>query len=355
MLGLGKKHHALLGVDFSAAAIKVLELGRSGSSYRVESFAVEPLPDGAVVDKECRDAGAIGAALERAVKRSGTRLKHCAMAVPSSTIITRTLRLSSKLSEAELEGQVSVEADQYIPYNIEDVSIDFQVLGQNAANPELIDVLVVASRREHVESRIAIAEAARLTPEVVDVEAYAVDHATRLLLEQLPDREAKPIVAVVDVGSQVTSVYVMSQDQGVIYTREQDFGGRLLTEEIMRRYDMDMQQAGNAKIHGELPPDYAASVLEPFKQNMMDQVQRLLQYFYVTRPQDTIDQIFLGGGCAAIAGIDEMLEDVTGTPVMIANPFRGMPLARRVNQQRFLNDAPATLTACGLAMRGFSG
>ena len=355
MLGLGKKHHALLGVDFSAAAIKVLELGRSGSSYRVESFAVEPLPDGAVVDKECRDAGAIGAALERAVKRSGTRLKHCAMAVPSSTIITRTLRLSSKLSEAELEGQVSVEADQYIPYNIEDVSIDFQVLGKNAANPELIDVLVVASRREHVESRIAIAEAARLTPEVVDVEAYAVDHATRLLLEQLPDREAKPIVAVVDVGSQVTSVYVMSQDQGVIYTREQDFGGRLLTEEIMRRYDMDMQQAGNAKIHGELPPDYAASVLEPFKQNMMDQVQRLLQYFYVTRPQDTIDQIFLGGGCAAIAGIDEMLEDVTGTPVMIANPFRGMPLARRVNQQRFLNDAPATLTACGLAMRGFSG
>jgi len=355
VLGLGKKHHALLGVDFSAAAIKVLELGRSGSSYRVESFAVEPLPDGAVVDKECRDAGAIGAALERAVKRSGTRLKHCAMAVPSSTIITRTLRLSSKLSEAELEGQVSVEADQYIPYNIEDVSIDFQVLGKNAANPELIDVLVVASRREHVESRIAIAEAARLTPEVVDVEAYAVDHATRLLLEQLPDREAKPIVAVVDVGSQVTSVYVMSQDQGVIYTREQDFGGRLLTEEIMRRYDMDMQQAGNAKIHGELPPDYAASVLEPFKQNMMDQVQRLLQYFYVTRPQDTIDQIFLGGGCAAIAGIDEMLEDVTGTPVMIANPFRGMPLARRVNQQRFLNDAPATLTACGLAMRGFSG
>jgi len=342
-------------VDFSAAAIKVLELGRSGSGYRVESFAVEPLPDGAVVDKECRDAGAIGAALERAVKRSGTRLKHCAMAVPSSTIITRTLRLSSKLSEAELEGQVSVEADQYIPYNIEDVSIDFQVLGNNAANPELLDVLVVASRREHVESRIAIAEAARLIPEVVDVEAYAVDHATRLLLEQLPDRQAKPIVAVVDVGSQVTSVYVMSQDQGVIYTREQDFGGRLLTEEIMRRYDMDMQQAGNAKIHGELPPDYAASVLEPFKQNMMDQVQRLLQYFYVTRPQDTIDQIFLGGGCAAIPGIDEMLEEVTGTPVMIANPFRGMPLARRVNQQRFLNDAPATLTACGLAMRGFSG
>jgi type IV pilus assembly protein PilM len=355
VLALGKKRHALLGVDFSGAAIKVLELSRSGSGYKVEAFAVEPLPEGAVVDKECRDAGAIGAALERAVKRSGTRLKHCAMAVPSSTIITRTLRLSSKLSEAELEGQVIVEADQYIPYNIEDVSIDFQVLGKNAGNPELLDVLVVASRKEHVESRIAIAEAAKLSAEIIDVEAYAVEHAAGLLLDQLPDREQKPIVAVVDVGAQVTSVYVMSQEQGVIYTREQDFGGRLLTEEIMRRYSMDMQQAGNAKIHGELPPDYAVSVLEPFKQSMMDQVQRLLQYFYVTRPQDTIDHIFLGGGCAAIPGVDEQLEDVTGTPVSLADPFRGMPVARRVNRQRFLNDAPATLTSCGLAMRGFVG
>lgn len=355
MLGLGKKRQALLGVDFSASAIKVLELSRSGSGYKVEGFAVEPLPDGAVVDKEIRDAGAIGTALARAVKRSGTRLKHCAMAVPSSTIITRTLRLSSQLNETELEGQVIVEADQYIPYNIEDVSLDFQVLGKNAGNPDLVDVLVVAARKEHVESRLAIAEAANLTAEIVDVEAYAVEHATGLLLEQLPDRDQKPIVAVLDVGSLVTSVYVMSQEQGVIYTREQDFGGRLLTEEIMRRYDMDMQQAGNAKVHGDLPPDYLVSVLEPFKQSMMDQVQRLLQYFYVTRPQDTIDQIFLGGGCAAIAGIDEQLEEVTGTPVAIADPFRGMPLAKKVNRQRFLNDAPATLTACGLAMRGFVG
>ncbi len=355
MLRLGKKRHALLGVDFSAAAIKVLELGRSGNGYKVEAFGVEPLPDGAVVDKECRDAEAIGGALARAIKRSGSRLRHCALAVPSSTIITRTLRLSSKLSESELEGQVIVEADQYIPYNIEDVRIDFQVLGKNAANPDLMDVLVVASRKEHVESCIAIAEAAKLTAEIVDVEAFAVEHAAGLLLDQLPDRDDKPIVAVVDVGAHVTSVYVMSQEQGVIYTREQDFGGRLLTEEIMRRYQLDMQQAGKAKIHGELPPDYAVSVLEPFKQSMMDQVQRLLQYFYVTRPHESIDHIFLGGGCASIAGIDEQLEEATGTAVTIADPFRGMPVARRVNRQRFLNDAPASLTACGLAMRGFVG
>ncbi len=355
MLGLGKKRHALLGVDFSAAAIKVLELGRTGRGYKVEAFAVEPLPDGAVADKECRDIGAIAAALSKAVKRSGTRLQHCAMAVPSSTIITRTIRLSSKLSSAELEGQVFVEADQYIPYNIEDVSIDFQVLGKNVGNPELVDVLVVASRKEHVESRMAIAEAAKLTPEIVDVEAYAIEHATELMLEQLPDREQKPIVAVVDVGAQVTTVYVISQEQGVIYTREQDFGGRILTDEIMRKYGLERSEAGRAKVQGDLPPDYPVAVLEPFKQNMMDQVQRLLQYFYVSRPQDAIDQIYLGGGCAAVPGIDEMLEEATGTPVLIANPFRGMPLSRSLNERRFLNDAPATLTACGLALRGFVG
>lgn len=355
MLGWGKKRHALLGVDFSAAAIKVLELSRSGSGFKVEAFAAEPLPDDAVVDKECRDIGAIATALKKALKRSGTRLQHCAMAVPSSTIITRTLRLSSRLGGAELEGQVLVEADQYIPYNIEDVSIDFQVLGKNSGNPDLIDVLVVASRKEHVESRMAIAEEAKLIPEIVDVEAYAIEHATGLMLEQLPDREQKPIIAVVDVGSRVTTVYVISQEQGVIYTREQDFGGHILTEEIMRKYGLDQSEAGLRKKLGDLPPDYPVSVLGPFKQNMMDQVQRLLQYFYVSRPQDAIDQIYLGGGCAAVPGVDEMLEEATGTPVLIANPFRGMPLGRRIDEQRFINDAPATLTACGLALRGFVG
>ena len=354
MLGIGKRSQSLLGVDFSAASIKVLELGRSGSGYSVEGFAVEPLPDGAVVDKECRDIGAVAAALARAVKRTGTRLSHCAMAVPSSTIIARSLRLSSKLSENEIEGQVMVEADQYIPYNLEDVSLDFEILGENEANPGFMDVHVVASRKENVASRVAIAKAAKLTVDVVDVEAYAIERTAKLMVEQMQDRARRPIVAVADVGSTVTNVYVVSQGQGVIYTREQDFGGRMLTEEIMHRYGLDWAEAGRAKIHGGLPADYEATVLEPFRQNMVDQVQRLLQYFHATRPHDSIDQIFLGGGCASISGVDRMLQDATGTPVEIANPYRGVPLGRRVSRERFLNDAPSTLTAFGLALRGLA-
>lgn len=355
MLGLGKKSRALLGVDFSTTSIKVLELSRSGSGYALESFAVEPLPDGAVVDKELRDAGALGEALSRAVKRSGTRLKHCAMAVPSSTIIARNLRLSSKLSEAELEGQIKVEADQFIPYNLEDVSLDFQILGDNETNPGMLDVLVVASRREHIDSRVAIAEVAGLGLELVDVEAYAVERTTTLMLEQIDDRMRRPVVAVVDVGATATTVYVISQGQGVIYTRELDFGGRVLTEEIMRRYDLDWAEAGRKKVQGGLPADYPATVLEPFKQNMVDQVQRLLQYFYATRPQANIDMLFLSGGCASVRGVDRMLQDAAGTPVVIANPFKGMSIGKRINQERFLNDVPATLPAVGLALRGFLG
>ncbi|WP_026279590.1 MULTISPECIES: pilus assembly protein PilM [unclassified Thioalkalivibrio] len=352
MLNLGKSRPALLGVDVSSAAVKVLELGRHGKGYRVEAFAVEPLPDGVMVDKVCQDTEAVGAALGRAVKRSGSRLKQCAMAVPSSAVITKTIQLSASLSESELEGQVFVEADQYIPYTLEEVNLDFQVLGPNAKNPQMQDVLVVASRRENVESRIAIAEAAKLSVELVDVEAYAIEHASERLMEHIPDRENKPMVAIVDVGSSVTAVYVVSQTEGVVYTREQNFGGRMLTEEIMRRYNMSYQEAGSAKMSGDLPADYVSEVLEPFKQTMMDQIQRLLQYFYVTRPQDTIDHVLLGGGCAAIPGVDEMLEETTSTPVSVANPFRGMALSRRINQQRFTNDAPALLTACGLALRG---
>ncbi|WP_018860818.1 MULTISPECIES: pilus assembly protein PilM [unclassified Thioalkalivibrio] len=355
MLSLGKGKQGLLGVDVSSAAVKVLELARQGKGYRVEAFAVEPLPDGVMVDKVCQDTEAVGNALARAVKRSGTRLKQCAMAVPSSAVITKTIQMSSTLSDSELEGQVFVEADQYIPYTLEEVNLDFQVLGKNEKNPQLVDVLVVASRRENVESRVAIAESAKLTPELVDVEAYSIEHASSRLVEQIPDRQNKPIVAIVDVGSSVTAVYVVSQTEGVIYTREQNFGGRMLTEEIMRRYSMNYQEAGSAKMSGDLPADYVSNILEPFKQTMMDQIQRLLQYFYVTRPQDSIDHILLGGGCAAIAGVDEMLEESSGTPVSIANPFRGMALSRRVNQQRFANDAPALLTACGLSIRGYAG
>lgn len=354
MLSLGKGKQGLLGVDVSSAAVKVLELARQGKGYRVEAFAVEPLPDGVMVDKVCQDTEAVGNALARAVKRSGTKLKHCALAVPSSAVITKTIQMSATLSDSELEGQVFVEADQYIPYTLEEVNLDFQVLGKNEKNPQLVDVLVVASRRENVESRVAIAESAKLTPELVDVEAYAIEHASERLVEQIPDRENKPIVAIVDVGSSVTAVYVVSQTEGVIYTREQNFGGRMLTEEIMRRYSMNYSEAGSAKMSGDLPADYVSNILEPFKQTMMDQIQRLLQYFYVTRPQDSIDHILLGGGCAAIAGVDEMLEESSGTQVSIANPFRGMALSRRVNQQRFANDAPALLTACGLAMRGYA-
>ncbi|MGM0554641.1 MAG: pilus assembly protein PilM [Pseudomonadota bacterium] len=354
MLSLGKSKQGLLGVDISSAAVKVLELARQGKGYRVEAFAVEPLPDGVMVDKVCQDTEAVGNALSRAVKRSGSKLKHCAMAVPSSAVITKTIQMSAALGDTELEGQVFVEADQYIPYTLEEVNLDFQVIGTNAKNPQMVDVLVVASRRENVDSRVAIAESAKLVTELVDVEAYAIEHAAERLIAGLPDRESKPIVAIVDVGSSVTAVYVVSQTEGVIYTREQNFGGRMLTEEIMRHYNMNYQEAGAAKMSGELPADYVSSILEPFKQTMMDQIQRLLQYFYVTRPQDTIDHILLGGGCAAIAGVDELLEEATGTPVSVANPFHGMALARRVNQQRFANDAPALLTACGLAMRGYA-
>lgn len=352
MLGFGKKHQSLLGVDFSAASIKVLELGRSGNQYRVESFAVEPLPEGAVVDKDCRDAGAVGLALLNAIKRSGTRLKHCAMAVPSSVIISRSLRLPIGLNTKELEGQVGVEADQYIPYNIEDVAMDFQVVGPNKANPDMQDVTIVASRKEYIEARQAIAAAAKLSLELVDVESYAIERSIERMIAHLPDAEQRKTVCVIDMGHMVTNVYVFEQSRGVIYTREQDFGGHLLTEEIMRHYGKDRADAGRSKVKGDLPEDYALAVLEPFKQNMLDQVQRLMQYFYATRPNDTIDQIFLGGGCAAIEGIDTLIEDATGTAVAIANPFQGMAVGRRVNPERFKNDTPASLITCGLALRG---
>ncbi|MFN4263550.1 MAG: type IV pilus assembly protein PilM [Thioalkalivibrionaceae bacterium] len=346
------KNRPLLGVDLSSAAVKTLELSRRGSRFKVESYAVEPLPDGVMVDDEVRDPVAVGAALARCVKRSGTKLRRCAMAMPSTAVFTKVITMPASLGPKELEGQVFVEIDQHIPYALEDVNLDFETLRRNAKNPELLDILVVASRRENVSLRESVADHAKLELDILDVEAFAIQGAAERMIEQIPGLDQNALVAVIDAGASATSIYVMSLSEGVVFTREQTFGGRMLTEEIMRRYELSYQQAGAAKMTGDLPADYIPAVLDPFRQGLVDQVQRLLQFFFLQQATATVAHILIGGGCAAIPGVDDQIEQATGTPVSIANPFRGMTLSGRVNKTRFANDAPALMTCAGLALRG---
>lgn len=347
-----QKQPVVLGLDISSTAIKLLELGRSGDRFRVESYAVEPLPANSVIEKNIADIEAVGEAIKRAVKRSASRTRLAAVAVAGSSVITKIIAMPATLTEDDMEQQIELEADQYIPYPLEEVNLDFEIIGPSENDPERIDVLLAASRSENVDIRIAALELAGIKAKIVDVEAYAMENAFSLLIPQLPEQGIDQTIAVLDIGATMTTLNVM-HDRKTIYTREQVFGGKQLTEEIQRRYGLSYEEAGMAKRQGGLPDNYVPEVLEPFKDAMTQQVSRSLQFFYGSSQYNNVDHIVLAGGSAMIPGIDEMIANKLGVHTSVANPFTNMTLASRVKAQSLSNDAPALMIAAGLAMRSF--
>ena len=356
MFPFSSKKQAMLGLDISSTAVKLLELsmntGRAGTRYRVEAYGVEPLPPNSVVEKNIADVEAVGQAIRKVVKRSGTRARRAAVAVSGSAVITKIITMPASLSDNEMENQIQLEADQYIPYPLEEVNIDFEVLGPSEKNPEMVDVLLAASRSENVDDRVAALEIAGLTTAVVDVEAYATENAFSLIQDQIPDYNDDFAVAVADIGATITTLNVLHNGK-VIYTREQNFGGRQLTEEIQRRYGLSHEEAGMAKRQGGLPDNYVPEVLDPFREAMAQQVSRSLQFFFSSSAYNNVDYIVLAGGSSSIPGVSELLEQKMGTPAMVANPFANMSVSSAVKPQSLSNDAPALMIACGLALRSF--
>jgi type IV pilus assembly protein PilM len=346
-----KTQPPLIGVDISSTAVKLLQLSRTGDRYRVEHYAVEPLPPNAVRDKILVEVEAVGEAIRRAVARSGSRVKYAAAAVSGSSVITKTMPMPADLDEDEMESQVELEAVNYIPYPIEEVNLDFEVLGPMPGNSEMVQVLLAASRSENVEVRASALELGGLTAKVIDVEAFAIENAFALMAGSL-NVPRDGIVALIDVGATMTTLNVLRGGRS-IYTREQVFGGKQLTDEVMRRYSLSYEEAGLAKRQGGLPESYEIEVLDPFKEAMVQQVSRLLQFFYAGSEFNRVDHVVLAGGCASIPNIAEMVEEQLGVSTTVANPLAHMTLGPRVQAHALAQDAPALMIACGLALRSF--
>ncbi len=313
---------------------------------------MEPLPADSVVEKSIADVEAVGLAVQKAYARSHSGVKQVAVAVAGSAVITKTIVMPGNLNDREMEEQIQMEADQYIPYPLEEINLDWETQGPNEKNPDQVDVLLAASRSENVETRQAAVEIADLTCKVVDVEAFAMENACRLIADQLPGQGREMTVAIVDVGATMTTINVL-HDMSSIFTREQTFGGKQLTEEIQRRYGLSYEEAGLAKKQGGLPDNYVPEVLDPFKESMAQQVNRSLQFFYSSSHFNSVDYIVLAGGSASIPDIDELVAHKTGVNTMVANPFASMSLSSKVRAQNLSNDAPAMMIACGLALRSF--
>lgn len=342
------KTSPVLGIDISSTTVKLLELSRQGGSYRVESYAVAHLPPEAVIEKDVNQVETVGALIRDLVARSKTRVKRIAAAVSGSAVIIKTVTMPDGLSDEELEAQLAVEADQYIPYPLEEVAIDFEVLAPAANNT--VTVLLVACHQQTIDARVDALEIAGLTVGIMDVEVLAMGRALALLEKQLPGENLRS-VAMVDIGASMTTLSVFSDGESV-YTREQFFGDKQLTDEIMNRYGLSFEEAGLAKKQQGLPEDYEQEVLQPFREALVQQVSRSLQFFLSSSEHASLDCIVLCGDVASISGLGELAQERLLTPVIIANPFADMTVGPRVDAQALARDAPAMMLACGLAMRG---
>lgn len=342
----------LIGVDISSSAVKMVELSSpSKGVYRLEGYSVAAIAKDAVVEGNISGLEQVSESIRLAWKLLNTRERRAALALPSSAVITKKVFMQAGLREDEMESQVEGEANQYIPFSLDEVNIDFQVIGPAVNNADEVEVLIAASRKEKIEDRIAAAEDGGLKVVVMDVETYATEAAYTLIASQLPNSGKDQTVMIVDIGANMMHINVLHDNQSV-YIREQSFGGSLLTQEIQRRFGLSIEESEIAKRKGGLPESYEEEVLNPFVLSLSTEVARALQFFTSSTQYNKVDHIVLAGGCAAIKGADIAVQDRTQVNVIIANPFHKMAMGSRVKQQYLAADAPALLIACGLAMRG---
>lgn len=343
----------MLGLDISSSSVKLVELGQDKVGNLVlEHCAIEPLERGWITDGNIEKFDEVAEAVRRLLKKSGTKTKNVAMALPPSAVITKKITLPGGMSDQELEMQVETEANQYIPFPLDEVSLDFCIAGPSATSVGDIEVLIAASRREKVQDIQGLAEAAGLKPVIVDVESYASRLATSRLIANLPNQGVGSIVALFEVGALTTSMQVIRNDE-VLYDRDQAFGGAQLTQLIVRQYGFSTEEAESKKRSGELPDDYESSVLRPFVESMVQEIGRALQFFFTSTPHNKVDYVMLAGGSAALPGLTAAVTQQTTFACSVVNPFEGMEIGGGVRLKKMTREAPSYLTSCGLALRRF--
>lgn len=347
----GKKTDPVIGLDIGSTSVRLLQLSSHGSGYQIDHFAIEALNEGVVVDKAVQDVEAASNAISRAVRASGTRAKSCAIAVSGSAVFTKLISLPADLADADVESQVQIEANQYIPYPLDEVSLDFEVLGPSARNADLMDILLAASKSENIESRQDAIDSAGLKAKVVDVEAFAIANAFELIRKRDGIKRSEA-VGFFDIGYDMTTLLVIKGGR-VIYTRDHPFGGHQLLEETQRRYDMTAEQASFFERNEEAPEDFEEEVLEPFQLNIVHQISRALQFFASSNEYTNIGTIYLSGGVASLKGLPGMVQQELGMTTRVADPVTGLDIANNVAVTALKRNTTNLMIAMGLALRGF--
>ena len=347
-----KKASLMVGIDIGSHSIKAVLLNQNDNGYILEAIAIEPMPRGAIVDREIQDIDAVGKVVAKIRKKISSSVKQAAAAVSGQTVITKIIYMDVALNEQELASQIEIEADSLIPYPLDEVSLDFESLDINESDPSKINVLLSAARTESVEARVAALEAGGFEAKVIDVESYAISRGYDLTLAQLPSDAADKIIATVDLGATMTLLSV-SESGNHIYSRDQLFGGEQYTRSIVSYYNKSFEEAEMAKLTNDLAPNYTFEVLAPFHTILVQQIRRAIQMFLTASGKEKIDYLVISGGSALVEGVEQLLTEELGIHTVIANPFAGMEISDNISKEELIHTAPRFMVASGLALRSF--
>lgn len=343
---------AMLGVDIGASSVKLVELGGGRrDAPTLLRYAIEPLASGVVDEAGIQQPDALVLALQRALRRSEATAEPVALALPAAAVITRRIVLPAGLDEEDYEVQVEAEANQYVPFPIDEVDLDFMVLGPAERAGE-IDVLIAASRRDKVQERLQIALRAGLKPVVMDVVPFAARAALARVARRGPGAASGQILALIDLAQAITAVSFVLDGQ-TVFERQQDFGGATLTTRIAQRYGLTLEEAAQRQRTQELPDGWREALLAPFVGEAVVEIGRALQFFMTSTAYSRVDKVYLAGGGATLPGMVEALAQGLGQDVEPFSPFDGMTIAPQVSRAALSRDACVLGVACGLALRRF--
>jgi type IV pilus assembly protein PilM len=349
---LGRRQEEIVGMDISSWGIKVVGLSGSMEQPVLELIASTRLPAGHIVDGNVVKMNEVAEALRSLLRKNRINAKKVALALPSSAVITKKIMVEANLNPADMESQIEEEARQYIPFPLEEVSLDFCTVGPNPQRSDMLDVLIAAARRDRVQNLQELVELVDLEAGVVEVQSYALRLATKRLVDIYLPGQDKAVVLLLKIGAGHTLMQVTVGD-AIVYERDQAVGGEQLTQRIASHYGFSSDEAETKKISGALAQDFESSVLAPYVSTTVQMLERGMQFIYNSTPYSKVNQIFLTGGGAMAPGLAAAISTALQSPCTLINPFEGMSLAPQVRNNLRLQDAPLFVGACGLALRRF--
>ncbi|MFC1833158.1 type IV pilus assembly protein PilM [Thermodesulfobacteriota bacterium] len=339
----------ILGLDIGSSAVKMVEIDRSKKVPELKFVGMAPLPDGTIADKSVQKAEAVSAAISSLHRSAGTRTKTVATSVAGKSVIIKQVTMSS-MSDAQLEKQIEMEAEPYIPFDIKDVSLDFCIMGERPDREGTMDVVLVAAKKEYMDEYAELVKSCNLKPVVVDVDPFALE----VMFEFCYPDAQEEIVALVNAGASTINVNILESGASK-YTRDLPLGGDTITREIMRFFDVDYYRAENIKRGAqidEINPKNLQKIFQRSVDDFMSELQKILDFFSSNVSYDAIQKIFLSGGAATTYGLTNTMEAELGLPVELVDPFRRLHFDEKVFDRDYLNQIGASMAvAVGLALR----